>query len=150
MHKVILNIVPKQSKEVVHLLWIIRHIDWHTFTNMIPCFLIDHFTHYTRILSLWEKLHILWTVHCDIYTYVQKWRHWWWTNICSKHVEDNLVNKANLVHYFSSYIYYFSVHVSGDYVPIIRRQLYLCDTWYLLFCMDDCMVCIPDNYPYRT
>ena len=34
------------------------------------------------------------------------------------------------------------LHVSGDYVPIIRRkQLYLCDTWYLLFCTDDCLVC---------
>ena len=31
----------------------------------------------------------------------------------------NLVNKANLVHNFSYYVYFFSVHVSGDYVPII-------------------------------
>jgi len=31
-----------------------------------------------------------------------------------------LVNKANLVHNFSYYVYFFSVHVSGDYVPIIR------------------------------
>ena len=49
----------------------------------------------------------------------------------------NLVNKANLVHNF------FSVFIS----------LYFCDTWYLLFCMDDCLVCwvecIPDSYPYR-
>jgi hypothetical protein len=22
-----------------------------------------------------------------------------------------------------------------------EKQLYLCDTWYLLFCMDDCLVC---------
>jgi hypothetical protein len=33
-----------------------------------------------------------------------------------------------------------------------EKQLYLCDTWYLLFCMDDCLVCrsicsvIPDSY----
>ena len=33
-----------------------------------------------------------------------------------------LVNKANLVHNFSWYVYFFSVHVSGDYVPIIRRN----------------------------
>jgi len=34
----------------------------------------------------------------------------------------NLVNKANLVHYFSWYVYFFSLRVSGDYVPIIRRN----------------------------
>ena len=34
----------------------------------------------------------------------------------------NLVNKANLVHNFSWYVYLFSVHVSGDYVPIIGRN----------------------------
>jgi len=32
------------------------------------------------------------------------------------------VNKANLVHNFSYYVYFFSLHVSGDYVPIIRRN----------------------------
>jgi hypothetical protein len=34
----------------------------------------------------------------------------------------NLVNKANLAHNFSQYVYLFSLHVSGDYVPIIRRN----------------------------
>jgi len=33
-----------------------------------------------------------------------------------------LVNKANLVHKFSFYVYFFSLHVSGDYVPIISRN----------------------------
>jgi hypothetical protein len=33
-----------------------------------------------------------------------------------------LVNKANLVHIFSWYIYFFSLHVSGNYVRIIRRN----------------------------
>ena len=33
-----------------------------------------------------------------------------------------LVNKANLVHNFSQYVYFFSLHVLGDYVPIIRRN----------------------------
>ena len=32
------------------------------------------------------------------------------------------VNKANLVHNFSWYVYFFSLHVSGYYVPIIRRN----------------------------
>ena len=34
----------------------------------------------------------------------------------------HLVNKANLVHNFSWYVYFFSLHVSGDRVPIIRRN----------------------------
>ena len=34
----------------------------------------------------------------------------------------NLVNKGNLVHNFSQYVYFFSLHVSGDDVPIIRRN----------------------------
>ena len=34
----------------------------------------------------------------------------------------DIVNKASLVHNFSKYVYFFSVHVSGDYVPIIRRS----------------------------
>ena len=34
----------------------------------------------------------------------------------------NLVNKANLVHNFSYYVYFLSLHVSVDYVPIIRRN----------------------------
>ena len=36
--------------------------------------------------------------------------------------ELSLVNKANLVHNFSQYVYFISVHISGDYVPIIRRN----------------------------
>jgi len=34
----------------------------------------------------------------------------------------NLVHKVNLVHNFSKYVYFFSILVSGDYVPIIRRN----------------------------
>jgi len=36
-----------------------------------------------------------------------------------------------------------------------EKRLCLCDTWYLLFCVDDCLVCrsicscIPDRYPHR-
>jgi hypothetical protein len=40
-----------------------------------------------------------------------------------------------------------------------EKQFYLCDTWCLLFCMDDCLVCsvqfhstvhTPDSHPYRV
>jgi len=34
----------------------------------------------------------------------------------------NFVNKVNLVHNFSWYVYCFSLHVSGDYVSIISRN----------------------------
>ena len=34
----------------------------------------------------------------------------------------NPVNEAKLVHNFSQYVYFFSLHVSGDCVPIIRRN----------------------------
>jgi len=34
----------------------------------------------------------------------------------------NLVNKANLVHNFSWYVYFFSLHVLGHYVSIVRRN----------------------------
>ena len=34
----------------------------------------------------------------------------------------NLVHKANLMHNFLYYVFFFSLHVSGNYVPIIRRN----------------------------
>jgi len=37
----------------------------------------------------------------------------------------NLVNKTNLVHSFCYYAYLFSLHVSGDYVPIIKRNNFI-------------------------
>jgi len=67
----------------------------------------------------------------------------------------NLVNKASLMHNFSLFVYFFSLHVSWDYVPIIRRnncnyaRLGICHfvwrtVWY------DCLVGIPDRHPYRV
>jgi hypothetical protein len=37
-------------------------------------------------------------------------------------ISHRLVNKANVVHNFSQYVYFFSLNVSGDYVPVIRRN----------------------------
>jgi hypothetical protein len=72
----------------------------------------------------------------------------------------NFVNRANLVHNFSYYVYFVSLHVPGNHVPIIRRnKLYLCDTWYMPLYIDDCLVCrtecfippsIADRHPYRV
>ena len=36
----------------------------------------------------------------------------------------NLVNRANLVHSFSEYVYIFSLHVSRDYVPNMSPIMY--------------------------
>jgi len=50
-------------------------------------------------------------------------------------------NKANLVHGF--FLAYLSI--STCFVRLCahrqEKQLCLCDTWYLLFCVDDCLVC---------
>jgi len=49
----------------------------------------------------------------------------------------NLLNKANLVHNFSYYVYFFSLHVSGDYVSIIRRNNSIYATLGICHCVDD-------------
>jgi len=53
----------------------------------------------------------------------------------------NLVNKTNSVHnLFSVYL-----SISTCFVQLCahqqEKQLCFCDTWYLLFCVDDCLVC---------
>ena len=52
-----------------------------------------------------------------------------------------IVNKANLVHNFSQYFYFLFLRVSGDHVPIIRRNNYVYATlgtcysvWMTLWC----------------
>ena len=63
-----------------------------------------------------------------------------------------LVNKANLVHNFSWYVYFFSPHASGDYVPIIRRNncIYATLSTFHSVWMSVWYVCIPGNHPYRV
>jgi hypothetical protein len=53
----------------------------------------------------------------------------------------NLVNKTNLVH--NLFLVYVSISTCFRRLCAHHqeKQLYLCDTWYLLFCMDDCLVC---------
>ena len=56
----------------------------------------------------------------------------------------NVENKTTWCTIYSWYVYE-SLHVSDDYVPIIRRNNYVfCDTWYLLVCVDDCLECRVD------
>jgi len=72
----------------------------------------------------------------------------------------NLLNKANLVHSFSQYVYCFSLHVSGDYVPIIRRTNCIYATlgtchcvrmtiWYACW-NEKNPPCILDSHPHRS
>jgi len=69
----------------------------------------------------------------------------------------NRVNKAYLVH--NLFLVYLYVSISTCFGRLWahhqEKQLCLCDTWYLLFCVDDCLVCrsicscIPDSHPHR-
>jgi len=64
----------------------------------------------------------------------------------------NFVNKANLVHIYCLYIYQ-SLHVLGDYAPIISRNNCIYVT--LGTCYSAWMTgmqgrhCIPDSHPHR-
>ena len=60
--------------------------------------------------------------------------------IC-KNVHIYLVNKANLVH--NLFLVYLSVSTCFGRLCAHHKekQLGLCDTWYLLLCVDDCLVC---------
>jgi len=64
----------------------------------------------------------------------------------------NLVNETNLVHclflLYSSILFLTSTCFGPLQVHHQEERLYLCDTWYLLFCKVDCLVCIPDNQLY--
>ena len=62
----------------------------------------------------------------------------------------SLVNKANLVHNFSYYVYFFSLHVSGEYVPIIRRNNYIYATLGTYHSVFRIPPCIPHSHPYRV
>jgi hypothetical protein len=64
----------------------------------------------------------------------------------------DLVNKANLVHSFSYYVYFFSLHVLSDYVPVIRRNNCISvtlDTCYSVWMAVWYAGWIPDSHPYR-
>ena len=59
----------------------------------------------------------------------------------------NLVNKANLVHSFIECLFLSCTCFGRLCAHHQEKQLCLCDTWYLLFCMDDCLLCIPPCIP---
>ena len=54
---------------------------------------------------------------------------------------EYLVNKTNLVH--NLFLVFLSISTCFGRLCAHHqeKQLCLCDTWYLLFCVDDCMVC---------
>ena len=62
-----------------------------------------------------------------------------------------LVKKTNLVH--NLFLLHLCLSIStcfGRLWAHLREiQLCLCDTWYLLFGVNDCPPCIPDSHPHR-
>jgi len=57
----------------------------------------------------------------------------------------NLVNKTNLVHnLFLEYLFLVRLSISTCFGQLHahhqEKQLCLCNTWYLLFCADDCLL----------
>jgi hypothetical protein len=74
----------------------------------------------------------------------------------------NLVNKTNLVHNPSLYVYFYSLCVSGTYAPIIRRNNCISTTpgichsvWMTVWnaVWDETSFnppCIPDGHPHRV
>jgi len=54
---------------------------------------------------------------------------------------------------FFIYVYFYSLHVSGSHVPIIRRIIV--SMRHLVYvtmslCVDDCLVCIQDGHLHRV
>ena len=62
----------------------------------------------------------------------------------------NLVNKTNLVH--NVFLVYFSISTCFGqlWAHHQEKQLCFCDTWYLLFCVDDCLVCRDSHTAWMT
>jgi hypothetical protein len=60
---------------------------------------------------------------------------------CCDMTPHHLVNKANLV--YNLFLVYVSISTcfGGLCAHHQEKQLCLCNTWYLLFCVDDCLVC---------
>ena len=89
-------------------------------------------------------------------------RYFWILSFADRTSLYNLVNKTNLVHNLSWYIYLFSLHVSGNYVPIIRRNICIYATlgichsvWMTVWCAgwNESVfhsTCIPDSHPHRV
>ena len=59
----------------------------------------------------------------------------------------SLVNKANLVHNFLSIFISFLYMFRATVCPSSGEITYLCDTWYLSLCVDDCLVCMVECIP---
>ena len=60
-------------------------------------------------------------------------------------------HKIEIIRALSYYVYFFSLHVSDDYVPIIRRNNCIYATLGICHCVDDWYAgCIPDSHPQRV
>jgi hypothetical protein len=70
--------------------------------------------------------HLCASVFCNIALWNYLFITYAWFSIIIRHAVNaemsSFVNRTNLVYKFSYYIYCFTLHVSGIYVPIIRRN----------------------------
>jgi len=88
----------------------------------------------------------------EIVTARQRWRHLISLLLCRDRTtpqhykvsngNTNSVNKTNLVHSFTLSIFINIYMFRATICPSSEKNNYVfCDTWYLVFCVDDCLVC---------
>jgi len=101
----------------------------------------------TALHFLTLNFHLLTTTHCTQHPLTITNRYRTCTILCSVDRASlyNLVNKANLVYN----LLLVNLSISTCFRRLCahhqEKQLCLCDTWYLLFCMDGCLVCRVDD-----
>jgi hypothetical protein len=110
-------------------------------------------------LNYWHSL--LHTLYCTSITFGGCVRNWNVLNmkyrvLCfvDRASLYNLVNKVNLVHnLFLLYLSLVYLSISTCFGRLCahhqEKQLCLCDTWYLFFCVDECLLCIPSGMHNR-
>jgi len=79
--------------------------------------------------------------------YLPFWSRYLWHGSHNQRSHNfSFVNEANVVHnLFSVYLFLVYLSISTCFGRLCahhqEKQLCFCDTWYLLFCVDDCLVC---------
>jgi len=92
-------------------------------------------------------------IHGCVFLYSPCYRYTYFLCFVNRASLYNLLNKANLVH--NLFLVYLSISAGFGQLCAHhqKEEMCLCETWYLLFCVDDCLVfippCIPDSHPHR-
>ena len=154
------NLVNKAN--LLHNLYLV-------YLSISTCFWVLCAHHQEKKLCLWDTCYLLfcvddcrvcrveWVIPPSLYDLVNK------ANLVIPPSLYDLVNKANLVrNLFLVYLFLVYLSISTCFGLLCahhqEKQLCLCDTCYLLFRVDDCLVCrvewitppcIPDSHPHR-